>query len=97
MQKKNRFTLKRIAIDAVLMAVFFVLSRLSVTISGVKITFDALAVVIAARAGRPVHAHLHLPCAFPKGRMEAHSAHLHGQDRRSSGALSDCGLTNLLR
>ena len=45
----------------------------------------------------PHRAHLHLPRAFPKGRMEAHSAHLHGQDRRPSGALSDCGLTNLLR
>ncbi|MDD7772416.1 MAG: ECF transporter S component [Firmicutes bacterium] len=58
MQKKNGFPLKRLVFDAVLMAVFFALSRLSVTIYGVKLTFDSLAVVICAMLFGPVDAFL---------------------------------------
>lgn len=58
MQKKNRFSLRRLVFDAVLMAVFFALSRLSITIYGVKITFDSLAVTIPAMLFGPVDAFL---------------------------------------
>lgn len=48
MSNRSNFTLRRIATDAVLIALFYGLSLLSVEIGGVKITFDALPVIIGA-------------------------------------------------
>ena len=48
MTNRNTFTIKRIATDAILIAVFFALAMLSVVVAGVKITFNSLPVVIAA-------------------------------------------------
>ena len=45
---RNLVSVKRIAIDGVLAAIFFSLTFLSVEIGGIKLTFDSLAVVIAA-------------------------------------------------
>lgn len=54
MSNRSNFTLRRIATDAVLIALFYGLSLLSVEIGGVKITFDALPVIIAAVLFGPV-------------------------------------------
>ena len=48
------FPVKRLATDAVLIAVYFALAVLSVEIYGVKITFNSLPVVIAAMIFGPV-------------------------------------------
>ena len=55
---KNRFPAKRLAVDGVLVALFFVLSLLSFEIAGIKVTFDALAVVLAAMMFGPTDAFL---------------------------------------
>ena len=52
--QKNSFPTKRIATCAVLVAVYFALSLLSVEVAGVKITFDSLPVVSAAMLGGPL-------------------------------------------
>lgn len=54
MSNRSNFTLRRIATDAVLIALFYGLSLLSVEIAGVKITFDALPVIIGAVLFGPV-------------------------------------------
>lgn len=54
MSNRTNFTLRRIATDAVLIALFYGLSLLSVEIGGVKITFDALPVIIGAVMFGPV-------------------------------------------
>lgn len=48
------FSVKRIAIDAVLVAMFFGLSLLSVEIGGIKITFASLPTIICAMLFGPV-------------------------------------------
>ena len=48
MRKTTFFTPRRMALDAILIALFFVLSLISFEIGGVKITFESLPVVIAA-------------------------------------------------
>ncbi len=50
----KKFTIRRIALDAVLIAIFYVLSLFEIEVSGVKITFTSLAVVIAAMLFGPV-------------------------------------------
>ena len=45
---EKRFSARRLAVDGMLIALFFVLSLLSFEVAGVKVTFDALAVVLAA-------------------------------------------------
>lgn len=54
MTNRNTFTIKRIATDAILIAVFFALAMLSVVVAGVKITFNSLPVVIAAVLFGPI-------------------------------------------
>ena len=54
MTSSNTFTIKRIATDAILIAVFFALAMLSVVVAGVKITFNSLPVVIAAVLFGPI-------------------------------------------
>lgn len=54
MSNRTTFTLRRIATDAVLVALFYGLSLLSVEIGGVKITFDSLPVMICAMLFGPV-------------------------------------------
>ena len=54
MTNSNTFTVKRIATDAILIAVFFSLAVLSVVVAGVKITFNSLPVVIAAVLFGPI-------------------------------------------
>lgn len=56
--RKQRFSAKRLALDGVLVAVFFALSLFSVEVGGVKLTFDALPVVIAAMLFGPFDAFL---------------------------------------
>ncbi len=58
MRKFGSFSPKRLAINGVLTALFFALSLFSIEIGGVKITFDSLAVVIAALLFGPVDAFL---------------------------------------
>lgn len=58
MRKTDSFPLKRITFDAILVAVFFVLTLFSVEVAGVKVTFDSLAVVIAAVLFGPLDAFL---------------------------------------
>lgn len=48
MQKINVFSSKRLVLNGLFIALFFILSLFSVEISGIKITFDSLAVVLAA-------------------------------------------------
>ena len=50
------FTTKRLVIDALLIALFFVLSMLSVEIAGVKITFVSLPTVVCALLYGPLDA-----------------------------------------
>ena len=57
-KKRSSFTPLRLAANAILIAIFFVLSLLSVEIAGVKITFDSLPVVLAAMLFGPVDAFL---------------------------------------
>lgn len=52
--RKRAFPVKRLATDAVLIAVYFALAVLSVEIAGVKITFNSLPVVLAAMVFGPV-------------------------------------------
>ena len=54
MTNRHTFTIKRIATDAILIAVFFALAMLSVVVAGVKITFNSLPVVIAAVLFGPI-------------------------------------------
>lgn len=54
MSNRTTFTLRRIATDAVLVALFYGLSLLSVEIGGIKITFDALPVMICAMLFGPL-------------------------------------------
>lgn len=54
----SKFTVRRIALDAVLTALFFALSMLSVEIAGVKLTFVALTILLAALLFGPVDAFL---------------------------------------
>ena len=54
MSKPNRFPVKRIAIDAVLIALYFALSWASVEIAGIKLTFVGLASIIAAMVYGPI-------------------------------------------
>ncbi len=56
--QKNRFPIKRIALDAILIAFFSVLSMFSITIGGIKITFASLPGVIAAMLFGPWDAFL---------------------------------------
>ena len=51
---KRAFPVKRLATDAVLIAVYFALAVLSVVVAGVKITFNSLPVVIAAMVFGPI-------------------------------------------
>lgn len=51
---KNRFSARRIAMNAVLIAVYFALSYLSAELSGVKISFEALPVTLAAVLFGPI-------------------------------------------
>ena len=53
---KSKFTTKRLVIDALLIALFFVLSMLAVEIMGVKITFVSLPTVVCAMLYGPVDA-----------------------------------------
>lgn len=55
-KNKNAFPIKRIALDAILIAFFSVLSMFSVTIAGVKITFASLPGVLAAMLFGPCDA-----------------------------------------
>lgn len=50
------FTTKRIVVDALLIALFYILSMLSVEIAGVKITFVSLPTVVCALLYGPVDA-----------------------------------------
>ena len=52
--QKRAFPVKRLATDAVLIAVYFALAVLSIEIAGVKITFNSLPVVLAAMVFGPV-------------------------------------------
>ena len=52
--QKRAFPVKRLATDAVLIAVYFALAVISVEIAGVKITFNSLPVVLAAMVFGPV-------------------------------------------
>lgn len=54
--QKNSFTVKRIVTDALLAAMFFTLSLMSVEIAGVKVTFVSLATVICAMLYGPIDA-----------------------------------------
>ena len=54
--QKNRFTAKRIALNAVMAAVFVALSLVSFIIAGVKVTLEGLPVVICAILYGPVDA-----------------------------------------
>ncbi len=54
MSKNHRFTTYRLCINGILTALFFVLSLLSFEVMGVKVTFDALPVVLAAVLFGPV-------------------------------------------
>lgn len=54
MSKSKRFPVKRIAIDAVLIALYFGLSWAAVEIGGVKLTFVGLASIIAAMVYGPL-------------------------------------------
>ena len=51
---KTRFPIRRIAIDAVLIAMYFGLSALSVEIGGIKLTFASLPTLICAMLFGPV-------------------------------------------
>ena len=51
---KHAFPVKRLATDAVLIAVYFALAVLSIEVYGVKITFNSLPVVIAAMIFGPL-------------------------------------------
>ena len=53
---KNRFTAKRIAINAVLVALYIGLSMFSFILGGVKITLEGLPVVICAIVFGPIDA-----------------------------------------
>ena len=52
------FAAKRLATDGILIAIFFALTFFSVTIGGVKITFDSLPVVLCAMLFGPIDAFL---------------------------------------
>lgn len=54
MSKKTHFTTYRLCIDGILTALFFVLSLFSFEVAGVKVTFDALPVVLASLLFGPV-------------------------------------------
>ena len=54
----SKFTVRRIAIDAILIALFFALSIPSPEIAGVKLTFVALTTILAALFFGPVDAFL---------------------------------------
>ena len=51
---KTRFSVRRIAIDAVLIAMYFGLSALSVQLGGIKLTFASLPTLICAMLFGPV-------------------------------------------
>lgn len=55
---KSNFTPRRIAMSAILIAIFFALSLLSFEVGGVKITLDSLPVVVAALLGGPINGFL---------------------------------------
>ena len=52
--RKTRFPVRRIAVDAVLIAMYFGLSLLSVEIGGIKLTFASLPTLICAMLFGPV-------------------------------------------
>jgi len=54
----RRFPAKRLATDGILIAIFFATTFFSVTVSGIKITFDSLPVVLAAMLFGPIDAFL---------------------------------------
>lgn len=54
--RKTRFTVQRIAMDAVLVALYVGLSFLSIPLGGLKITVEALPVIICAMIFGPVDA-----------------------------------------
>lgn len=54
MSKNTRFAAYRICINGILSALFFALSLLSFEVAGVKVTFDALPVVLAAILFGPI-------------------------------------------
>lgn len=56
MSQSSRFSPQRLALDGILIAVFFALSLFSVEIGGIKLTFDALPVVIGAMLFGPADA-----------------------------------------
>lgn len=58
MQKKNRFSTKRLVLDAVFVALFTVLSLASVRVGGFKLTVAALPTVLCAALYGPVDAAL---------------------------------------
>lgn len=51
---QSRFTTRRLAIDAVILALYFALSLVQVTVGGIRITFKHLAVIISALIYGPV-------------------------------------------
>ena len=53
---QKRFTVRRLTLDAVLVAVYFALSMLAVPIGGLKLTFEHLPIIICAVAFGPVDA-----------------------------------------
>ncbi len=56
MSKNTFFTPQRLAVDGILTALFFVLSLFSFEIMGVKVTFDALPVILCAMLFGPTDA-----------------------------------------
>lgn len=52
--RKNRFPVRRIAVDAVLIAMYFGLSLLSVEMGGIKLTFASLPTLICAMLFGPI-------------------------------------------
>ncbi len=54
--KKRTFTVQRMAMDAILIAMFYVLAMLSIQVGGWKLTFSALPIIICAAIFGPVDA-----------------------------------------
>lgn len=54
--KQNRFPAKRLTLDAVLVALYFALSMLAVSVGGFKLTFEHLPVILSALLFGPVDA-----------------------------------------
>lgn len=53
-KNQKQFPIRRLAIDAVLIAMFYALSLFALTIGGIKLTFTCLPIIIAAMAFGPV-------------------------------------------